>query len=417
MERGTCQESQVSLPNSLSPEEPTASRRNGCKSPNSSFSVREGSLPWDIEEPVPPSARSTEPPVHPSSFLTQQKDITIGVKQCAWASRLRKQDAHTSAEQGIDGMSFVSQLGNPHLHIRDNRTTSNYFPEIDTNMASQAPAASLSRSENFKPPIPGVVCYHTTPLDLGDPPSTPECLQLEHAGSIRSTNGARKRALKTCAPWNDSAELISYPRTNQRSIDDWHLEKEYARDIWDPEVPGNVWQGSPPDERREVDNYGYDWSNSLNDFLTDAEEADEAHPNLDYGDLSSRIVDAQALHGSEGELYPFYESGHTGSESFEAELYVGVPGHHLSSGLKAIEGDEPPSYQTTDIDITVAGQPSFGPSEFEFELSEHGFGNEAGEDEDADQAPRLVHIITQASLQDDLFKSLRNHWNSAHRLY
>ncbi|CUA73854.1 hypothetical protein RSOLAG22IIIB_01373 [Rhizoctonia solani] len=419
--------------------------RSGSPTP-SSRSIREESPPWNIEETIsssPSSAKSAvrSPDNGHSTSPSVQKDVTISTGRSVWASRLRNPGPHTPAIPDSANSASGSHL--PRAPPAQNRTVSAYFalkttPEEPQHSA--APSIELDRLEENQLGH-RVDSFHIATPDPVDPPSTPECLQLEYARLLPAPENPYIRGPEVLSPLTEAVTTGPLsPAINPQDdgIQEWNYEIEpepepergvqthftvgrtkrmdwASEHVWnDSDIPG--WEEYP---------------RSQNIFPTEEAQLYKIHSDLDYD------IPFEGVECSDGEARYLYEGSECVYENGEYLENVGA--YTLRQGDGNLEYDDLEGetlfeelddynpqmevvqdqeyHQPTEwpIDDTI----DFNPDQTNAELDQMTVQDEPMETDDewTEDAPRLIRVITEASLQDDLIKSMSGHWSAAHKLY
>ncbi|KDN43519.1 hypothetical protein RSAG8_06108, partial [Rhizoctonia solani AG-8 WAC10335] len=264
--------------------------RSGSPVP-SSRSIREESPPWNIEETIPSSPSSTKAPDNGHSTSSTQKDITVSTERSVWASKLRNPGPHTPAIPDNTNSTSGSHL--PRAPPTQARTISAYFAPIamlEEPQLSVAPSIELDRLENKQPDHRVDSCSIAAP-DSADPPSTPECLQLEHARLLSAPGNTYMRALEECLPLNEApATRPLSPATDPQDDDiqsewDYGVEPQPDRGVQGHFTLGHTKRPSCANEYiwNDSDIPGWEqYPHSRNAFPVEEAQFHEAHPNVDY---------------------------------------------------------------------------------------------------------------------------------------
>ncbi|KEP55143.1 hypothetical protein V565_007860 [Rhizoctonia solani 123E] len=436
-------------PSQRSSNKADSDQASRCGSPvPSSRSAREESPPWNIEETIPSSSSSSKSVNHPpnnghSTSLSAQKDITVNTERSAWASKLR--DPGPPIPEMLDNTKSISGSQLPRVSPAQPQTISAYFAPIVTpgeTQPSAAPSIELDRLEDKQPGHRVDSCSIAIP-DAADPPSTPECLQLEYIRLLSAPGGAYMRTLDVTLPLDEAsiAQPLS-PATHLQAADiqsacDYEIEPQPERELQNSTVGRTKRTGWASEHIwNDSDIPGWDeYPRSRNAFHIEEAQFHEAHSDLDHD-----VLFEDRAEYSNGEAEYLYE----GSERvYEDGEYLGtnMGGYALYQGGGDLEYDdfdeEAPFRGSTDynlhMDVVQEQEPyqpvewstiddtteDVDPDQTDLELDEMMFQDESIETDDewAEQTPRLIRVITEASLQDDLIKSMSGHWSVAHRLY
>lgn len=407
---------------------------------SSSRSIREQSPPWNIEETIPSSPSSAKPASNPPDnghSAPVQKDITVSTERSAWASKLRNPGPHKP--EMPDNTISASGSHLPQAPPAQHQTVSAYFAPIVTQRESQlsaAPSIELDRPEDRL--LDQVDSGSIATPDSADPPSTPECLQLEHARFLSAPGDTYVQALDG----SSSNRIPTSPATNLQADDvqptwNYEMEPQPERGVKSHFTVGRTKRMGWANEHiwNDSDIPGWEeYPHSCNSFLVEAQFHD-VHSNVDYDAL---VEDRVTYSNGEAEyLYEesecAYEDGeyldrnigaytlHQEDDDFEYGDYEEeTPLERLNDRNPHMEVEqEQELYQSIEwptIDDTIE---DLDPDQAYPELDEIMVQDESmvTDDEWAEQTPRLIRVITEASLQDDLIKSMSGHWSVAHRLY
>ncbi|CAE6419545.1 unnamed protein product [Rhizoctonia solani] len=404
---------------------------------HSSQSVRERSPIWDIEEMVlssPSSAKSANDlPKDPSP--PTRANVTIETERSVWASRLGKLGQHTltaPVNTNSTPRSFSAQV------LAQTRTTSTYFRPIEAQEMTNTAAASSTKSDGPEDKQAGSqdASYSIGPLGSANPPSTPECLQeFKGAHFLSSSDTAYMRTFDTRLPGNNT--LYARPHSLPGSSQDGNIPSEWCAEKVG--LQGGTRNYGPLDAIEYAEEpSGYEWNDS---DLPSWNERIPPYNAFSIGEESYSI-----LSNTHCEDIPFYagakhldegiEHTYEDTEFMHEDAGQSMGGSNMLQHKDYLEygnyGEVAFSEETNDFNPYIEDaqeQEFYDPAEWSIDDSvEHGHietepdgldQDEPTEPEDewAEQAPRLLHVITEASLQDDLIKSMSGHWNVAHRLY
>ncbi|KAG8702571.1 hypothetical protein FRC08_003399 [Ceratobasidium sp. 394] len=379
--------------------------------------VREASPPWDVEQTAPsgdpevttirPSSVSSPPP--PS----KPKTAVVGVTQCSWSSKLRKPKTHTVASQGVRLLSLP-----PKPSDRKHQTTSSYF------RATQVPV---------EPPVP-----------LSPPPygETDSIASATRDGTIRPSPRSHTDRL-------DPSENIALSLSDM-SDDYMHIPHIPVSVCPSPANPVEfpLYEGQLEADHMDVGDGCKEWRlevpNHREPLSFDYHEHDARHiclldtdqEPLDWGEIDSEgnlLLDEpydpyDVQDGPEHETYDYYnyenEPPYTPvDEDFGRENFCeGAYAEHE----EGVEHDLGEVLDDTGIDEQGLGWAAaeegdeLDPLPDELEFEDPGLIDEDTEttlEAHAEEPASLVRIITEASLENDLMRSISNHWGTAHRLY
>ncbi|KAG8732157.1 hypothetical protein FRC11_000355 [Ceratobasidium sp. 423] len=445
-ERARLQKNRLIKSNGRSSHKVIVDKASRSGSPvRSSRSIREESPPWDIEKTAPSSpssARSADhlPDNSSSNSPAARKDITVRTERSVWASKLRNPGPHIPAMP--DNTSSAPGSRSPKEPPVRPRITSAYFAPVDTPgdpQAFTAPPIELDRPKDKQPGRQDIPHSIAAP-DPVNPPSTPECLQLEHARFLSVPGDACMRTPETCLPLHDglSTRTLSLATDLQESDIgrewDYDIEPEPERGMqsyFNPEHTERVgWTNKRTWGGPDIPGWGKH-AQPHNLFPPEEAEFHEVHSDLYYNDVpfddgaeypndevEYLYEDAEYLDEDTGEAHIIYQEeedldyGIFEEEAFLGELNDDDPYTEVAQGREPYHSLEWPAID----DPTLEDQDLV---QIDSELDGTVVLDEPmeAEDEWAEQTPRLVRVITEASLQDDLIKSMSGHWNAAHRLY
>ncbi|CAE6382449.1 unnamed protein product [Rhizoctonia solani] len=410
----------------------------------SSRSIREESPAWNIEETISSSPSSVKSAVRSpdnghSASPSVQKDVTISTGRSVWASRLRNSGPHTPAIPDSANLASGSHL--PRVPPAQNRTVSAYFalkttPEEPQHSAG--PSIELDRLEENQLGHRVDSCHIATP-DPVDPPSTPECLQLEYARLLPAPENPYMRGPEVLSPLTEAVTTGPLsPAINPQddAIQEWNyeIEPEPERGVQTHFTVGRTKRMDWASEHvwNDSDIPGWEeYHRSQNIFPTEETELHKIHSDLDYD------IPFEGVECSDGQARYLYEGSECVYENGEYLENVGA--YTLRQGDGNLEYDDLEEetlfeelgdynaqmevvqdqeyYQPTEwpIDDTI----DFNPDQTNAELDQMTIQDEPMETDDewTEDAPRLIRVITEASLQDDLIKSMSGHWSVAHKLY
>ncbi|KAJ1311036.1 hypothetical protein OPQ81_009542 [Rhizoctonia solani] len=415
---------------------------------HSSRSIREESPPWDIEEIAPSSPSSAKSVSRSSDKVysanpTVQKDVIINTKYSVWASKLRDPGPRTPTMPDNVGSAPGSYL--PGAPSAQPRTTSAYFVPIRAPGEPQIPVAPpieldklVDKHQRHQP----ISCPVAAP-DPVNPPSTPECLWLEDAHLLSVPENASTGTPRMCmTPNNIHSPCFLQPATHLQDSDvqfewEYEIDSEPKRGLQDCYIPEPTKSVEWTNERIWNDSDIPGWSEYHSDGVFPLEEVEfhEVHSHLDYDGLSLQNKGEYCTNDTE---YPYvdskyvYETKYLGGNtqgyelqrvddsleygSFEEGSLAGLGNHNSYMEVTQEQESYHPIKWSTVDDLTMEHpDPAWIDPELDERLVEDGLME--AEDEWAEYTPRLVHVITEASLQDDLIKSTSRHWSTAHRLY
>lgn len=425
VERANRRKVQKESPNKASNVEPGTDHSNASRSPAPSpKSVREDSPAWDIEQQTLLTRSPTKSIARPSNQRSprpppMQKDITVEVERYAWASKLRHPELHIPAPQGGTGLGSI-------FHERPARppSISPYFKVADMPTESRITTTPPPDLDRLVAEPPSQDINPVVPPDHIDPPSTPECLQVEHPQLYSIGNAHCMRVPETHLSRTNSINPLSHgpPRiADLREIgthsEHYPGEMEDTMSTWNSSAFKDD-HAETLDDRAWNDVHVCDWNKTAFEYIP-AQEEDiyENCPGLEYDFVED---DAGCPYSDMENPIIFYpEDEGAGCGEFDGDTRVIEESSHYPIYYSAAEEYEQPSsvllpWAATDGNDHISlEQPSPLPSEPEFEPIEE----ELLEDEGTEQEPRLVQIITDESLRSDLAKSMSNHWRLAHRLY
>lgn len=408
--------------------------------------TRENSPAWDIErQGTPSSVEIISPP------LPKDKPLVIHVDNCAWSSKLRKPEQPTAISQPPSSKSVAVQSRKEQA---PRPTVSSYFstpqvqaiPPIPSSPLSPTPPQETQQSlSRMHPP-------RATQPPRSAPRGLPYSPLFNNAPVYPTQNRAYMRTpdvdLPHCAAPDSTAYLLSpeihpnHPTLSPDIHEGWHFDTSGYHDFVLPIDPDDTQDTLALDSVQHTlllgdthdmeldggawDGIRYDEGTVEYDPVLDEKEEEfyenvlyGAHPGLEYDE---DFAHDGALEPCEHEDELVYE--HEGGGQFDEELQ-GVYGDY---GVYAqLEEDLPgdllddTDYQgelihCTDLDVDN-DELGLLSSELDFAQDLSLNNNEPINDEDVDSAPRLVRIVTEASLEEDLFKSIGNHWSVAHRIY
>ncbi|CAE6522026.1 unnamed protein product [Rhizoctonia solani] len=400
-------------------------------------SIREESPPWDIEETSPSSPSSARSanrsPDDPSSNSpAARKDITVRTERSVWASKLRNPGPRIPA---IPDTTNSAPGSCPPKEPVQPRITSAYFAPADTPgdpQASAAPPIELDSPED-KQPDRQAIPHPIATLDPVNPPSTPECLQLEHARFLSAPENAYMRTLETPLPLHEEPPTRSLSSAANLQEDDigWEwgsgIEPEPERgtqDYFDPEHTERIsWTNRHIWDDSDIPGWE-NYAQPRSVFPVGEVEFHEAHCNLDCnGDEYSNdevgylYEDAEYSDEGMGETILYQEGDDLDYGDFGEDIFLGELDDHNPYTEAAQEREPYHPHEWSTLDDPTLEDPDLVQIDPELGGTVAVDENMEAEDEWAEQIPRLVRVITEASLQDDLIKSMSGHWNAAHRLY
>ncbi|CAE6434320.1 unnamed protein product [Rhizoctonia solani] len=411
----------------------------------SSPPAREDSPPWNIEETIPLSPSSSKSASRPSNehstSPSAQKDITVNTERSVWASKLRDPGSHIP--KMLDNANSASGSHLTRVLPAQHQTTSAYFAPIATSRETQpsaAPSIEVDRLEDKQPRHQVDSCSIAIP-DMADSPSTPECLQLEHARLLSASGDTYMRALDVTLHLNGASTLQPLsPATNLQAADihrewDYEVAPQSEREVQNQFTVGRTKRMGWANEHTWNDSDILGWEEyprSRNAFPMEEAQFHEAHSDLDYDvpfedrveysnateylyEDSERVYEDDEYLDTDMGTYALYQGdGDLEYDDFDEE--APLEGSNYNLHMEVMQEQEP--YQSVEwptVDDTVE---DLAPDQTDPELDEM-FQDEwiETDDEWAEQTPRLIRVITEASLQDDLIKSMSGHWSVAHRLY
>jgi hypothetical protein len=312
----------------------------------------------------------------------------------------------------------------------------------DAQKRRQVPTAPLSKLDELedKQASHQNVSYSIDPLDSANPPSTPECLQLEHARLPFSSEEGYMRVADEGLSGNSAFYIQPYSSLGTGNFQGDVIHDERFTEDLDPREEMRSYSPLEPAEYMELPSgYAHNNSNVLtwNEWIPShsafslEEENFEIHSNtrrkevpfrsgvkyLDgdvgrpYEEAELMHEDAEYLDSGTGEAYMLqyqsdidYREDAFSEEVSDYDLYV--------EATREQELHDPTEWPTNDSVECV--NPIH--TEPESDALDQGDPTEVG-DEWTERAPSLLRVITETSLQDDLIKSMSGHWNAAHRLY
>ncbi|CAE6449808.1 unnamed protein product [Rhizoctonia solani] len=413
---------------------------------HSSRSTREESPPWDIEETLPSSPSSAKSVNFSTDNVspTAQKDITVSTARSAWASKLRNPGPHTPVILDDTNSAPGSQL--TQVPPAQPRTTSTYFAPIDS-QEPQAPVASPIELDGPEDKKHGhrVDSYPIAPLDPVNPPSTPECLQLEHVHLLSDSGNGCMSTPGTCLPLTGTVPSWSPSAVTNPQDDDIQYGSDYeigtereVRNYFTQEQAKCVdWSNNHI--RNDPDILGLDpYARPCNIFSSSEVEFHEIHSDLDYDvqfnneanysndeaeypyeDCEDFYTDTAYMNRNMGvhKLLGEYDDLGSSDKLEEGISLRGLGNHELYvEDLQEQESYHPDEWFTTEDNTAME---YLDPAQVDPELDDTACEDQFIETdvEWTEQTPRLVRVITESSLQDDLVKSMNGHWSAAHRLY
>ncbi|KAF8741924.1 hypothetical protein RHS02_03665, partial [Rhizoctonia solani] len=407
---------------------------------SSSRSVREGSPTWAIEETtlsVSSSVKSANHSANNPSYPARN-NVTIGTEHSVWASRLRNSCQRVSTAPVNTDPNPRSFPPHPPAQTR---TTSAYFASMATQEQSQLSTAPLSELDGVEDKRTSRKKIYRTSGSLysGNPPSTPECLQQSKWTQFPSPSETTcMHGLDTTFPGNNAiyAQFCPLPGSFQEGSahNEWRTEEIESQEAMNYGVlesaeymeqpSGCGWNGSGiPNQDKWIPSHGA--------FSIDEDEGYEIHSDT-LGKDTPFYAGAQVLNEDTGYSYEDTEFVHEDTDYLDQSMgadhmfrqdvddlgYIDCE-DDFSEGYNAYMEParehalcNPSKWSANDLvervdPICIEPEPD---TLDQSEIAE-------AEDEWAEQAPRLLHVITEESLQDDLIRSMNGHWNAAHRLY
>ncbi|KAH7344586.1 hypothetical protein B0J17DRAFT_635980 [Rhizoctonia solani] len=411
----------------------------------SSRSIREESPPWDIEETVPSSPSSAKSANRSPDNVspTSQKDVTVSTVRSAWASKLRNPGPHTPVTPDNANSAPGSQLSQ--VPPARPQTTSAYFSPI----GAQEPQSAIALPIELDVPEDKqhdhqVDSYPIATLDPDNSPSTPECLQLEHDHFILASRNTCTSTPEVCLPLDDTLpswppSLVINPRDDVIQYEsDYEIRAERGVRNYPTQQHTKCVDWSNSHTWNNPDILGLNqYAHPCNTFPAGEVEFHEIHSNLDYdvqfdGEANYSNDEAEYSYGDCEDFYadtayanmnmdvhtlPGEHDDLGSSNNLEEGISLGGLGNHklYTEDIQERESYHPVEWfavEGTTIEYLdpVQVDPELDGTVYEDESME-------AEDEWTEQTPRLVRIITEASLRDDLVKSIGEHWSAAHRLY
>ncbi|KAF8760891.1 hypothetical protein RHS01_00538 [Rhizoctonia solani] len=321
------------------------------------------------------------------------------------------------------------------------RTTSAYFASMVTQEQSQlstAPLSELDGAEDKRTSRKKI--YRTSgSLYSGNPPSTPECLQQSKWTQFPSPlETTCMHGLDTTFPGNNTiyAQFCPLPGSFQEGSahNEWRTEEIESQEgmsygVLEPaeymEQPsGCGWNGPGiPNQDKWIPSHGA--------FSIDEDEDYEIHSDT-LGKDTPFYAGAQVLNEDTGYSYEDTEFVHEDTDYLDQSMEADHMFRQDVDDLGYIDYEDDFSEGYNAYMEPAREHALYNPSKWcandlvesvdpiciepepdtldQSEIAE-------AEDEWAEQAPRLLHVITEESLQDDLIRSMNGHWNAAHRLY
>ncbi|KAG9128172.1 hypothetical protein FRC07_004001 [Ceratobasidium sp. 392] len=388
---------------------------------SSARSVREVSPSWDVEEQVEQLhnlevARTRSPSV---TRPPKPKTAVIGVNQCSWSSKLRKPELHIIASEDAPTLPLPPKPSEKH------HTTSSYFslPQVSVeppialsppSYGETNPLTSISPKEITRSPY-----SHADYLDSFDSLSCG--VALSSPDISHGYMHAPRASVSACFSPMNSMEIpldVELVETNPMCMDgeyeEWELEVPSLPEplLFDDNVQDDEYILSVDDNQGPLD-----WDGVDLDYNHVVEE-----PYASFHD--QEVAEYQAYDGGDDICELSYLQV---DEGFDREDVRGSfhDGHeegieYISEEMLDNTGvDEQALCWATGEDDDFDGELDLLPDRPEFEdpasLDED--DNTVLEDQAEEPTPSLVQIITEASLENDLLKSIGNHWGTAHRLY
>ncbi|KAG8748495.1 hypothetical protein FRC10_003628 [Ceratobasidium sp. 414] len=377
-------------------------------------SVREASPPWDVEEQTALShdreVASTRPNLPSPPPPSKPKTAVIGVGQCSWSSRLRKPETHTVTSQGI-----LSAPLPPKPSDEKRQTTSSYFHA--TRVSVEPPVAP-------SPPLYGEIDLRTsiTLSEIVQPPLRSHSDHLDSSGNLHTDAPSPSDmphdyihiSHVPISAFHSPASSMELP-LHDGQLDADLMDADGGYEEWRLEVPDHY---GPPSFNYHEHDAGYILSLESAQGPLYCDEIGSEYPLLDepYGPCDEQDAEYEAYGYEDGPFYlPVGEDfGEDFYEGAYAEHEEGVeygPGEVLD-GTRIDEQD--PRWTVTEEDDELDPLPD----ELEFEDPALIDEDDAALEDCAEEpAPSLVRIITEASLENDLMKSISSHWGTARRLY
>ncbi|KAG9104547.1 hypothetical protein FRC06_001327 [Ceratobasidium sp. 370] len=376
-------------------------------------SVREDSPPWDVEEQPALSRDSKNTSPRRSSLPSlpsKPKTAVVGVSQCSWSSKLRKPET----SQGVSSLPLP-----PKPSIEKRQTTSTYFSA--TRVSVEPPVAPSLPPDGETDPITSVTpdkIVWASPRSYTDHLGSPENRALSLSDMSHDYMHTPHIPLSSCHSPTNSMELPLHGGRFETDFTD--ADGGYEECLLGVpnhhEPPSFNYHGH--DARHmlllDTDRGPLDWNEIGSEcglLLDESHDPHDEQEGAEYGTYGYCGYEGGSSYPPTGEDF--------GREGFREGVYAeheeGVE-YGLSEVLDGTGIDE------QGLCWAVAEEDGqLGPLPGELGFNDPALIDEdddaAFEDRTEEPAPSLVRIITETSLENDLMKSISNHWGTAHRLY
>ncbi|QRW05168.1 hypothetical protein RhiLY_04167 [Ceratobasidium sp. AG-Ba] len=316
-------------------------------------STREESPPWDVETHL---ACASDANSFTSTSAGKLQPTVLKVNQCSWAPKLQKPTLDVTYDQDSP------LIPTPVIPVEgEQRITSSYFIQPNRTHDYLLLSRHCLKANTTIPPQP--MAFGTL-LILEDNLAETDDTLHEWQPQEPEYSGHQYHALKTTDLPDSDAEVLVYDGSTSDDV----------------AVLGEPYDSYEPRKAvyHEVDDcYGY--------------------PN---GDCYQFLGEANVQHGS-SEAVNFGDGWQVASETDNPSGELDIRNDYMSWG--------------TNMHNNRLGE-SFGYPPAELELDDAAsFRNHVAAHGHELEAPRLVHIITDTSLDEDLLRCIGNHWNTTRR--
>ncbi|QRV76263.1 hypothetical protein RhiJN_19100 [Ceratobasidium sp. AG-Ba] len=372
-------------------------------------STREESPPWDVETHL---ACASDANSFTSTSAGKLQPTVLKVNQCSWAPKLQKPTLDVTYDQDSP------LIPTPVIPVEgEQRITSSYFHSTEPDTRLSVTFSPLPESEHHHSTAADGVWYPAdsrgaslNELDfIGDP--VREVASSFHEQGLECMRTSQPSLLGYDSPIC-SQNQATYRLPHQDNL----AETDDTLHEWQPQEPeysGHQYHALKttdlPDSDAEV--LVYDGSTS-DDVAVLGEPYDSYEPRkavyhevddcygYPNGDCYQFLGEANVQHGS-SEAVNFGDGWQVASETDNPSGELDIRNDYMSWG--------------TNMHNNRLGE-SFGYPPAELELDDAAsFRNHVAAHGHELEAPRLVHIITDTSLDEDLLRCIGNHWNTTRR--